>query len=366
MNITRTCSTGIALLMALFAASGCTSTSDGSTLELSSLSTASLVTETLQSAVDEKKEHLQENTTEQANLTITDQTELGSPISTNPLIKHAADSKEAPSSLTALFGMPRNSVTRNLKDNIPDNQAAAEDNSAIAQTEESPEKTAASAATAETSAKNKIPLKTPDDQTVKSGQSKSERPAQASQQLALVTEKPTNPTSSKPRTYDFTLPGVRENGGFEIKHRNTVFSYDDIDAEEADFLPSFQLASAPGVLRSAPNGLRTQHPSVQVSCLNSKLVGMIKTLERRFGKPAVVTSGYRSPAHNMKVNGARRSLHMSCAAADIQIAGVSKWEIAKAVRAMPGRGGVGTYCHTNSVHIDTGAERDWNWRCRRK
>ena len=31
-----------------------------------------------------------------------------------------------------------------------------------------------------------------------------------------------------------------------------------------------------------------------------------------------------------------------------------------------GRGGVGTYCHTNSVHIDIGKKRDWNWRCRRK
>jgi uncharacterized protein YcbK (DUF882 family) len=33
---------------------------------------------------------------------------------------------------------------------------------------------------------------------------------------------------------------------------------------------------------------------------------------------------------------------------------------------MPGRGGVGTYCHTNSVHVDVGPERDWNWRCRRR
>ena len=30
------------------------------------------------------------------------------------------------------------------------------------------------------------------------------------------------------------------------------------------------------------------------------------------------------------------------------------------------RGGVGTYCHTDSVHVDVGPERDWNWRCRRR
>ena len=80
----------------------------------------------------------------------------------------------------------------------------------------------------------------------------------------------------------------------------------------------------------------------------------------------VVTSGYRSPSHNRRVNGAKRSMHMYCAAVDVQIPGVGKWELAKFVRSMPGRGGVGTYCHTNSVHIDVGPERDWNWRCRRK
>ena len=80
----------------------------------------------------------------------------------------------------------------------------------------------------------------------------------------------------------------------------------------------------------------------------------------------VVTSGYRSRRYNRKVRGARKSQHMYCAAADVQVPGVSKWELAKFVRSMPGRGGVGTYCHTESVHIDVGPERDWNWRCRRR
>ena len=67
-----------------------------------------------------------------------------------------------------------------------------------------------------------------------------------------------------------------------------------------------------------------------------------------------------------QVRGAKNSMHMYCAAADIQISGVSKWELAKYLRSMPGRGGVGTYCHTESVHVDIGPERDWNWRCRRR
>jgi uncharacterized protein YcbK (DUF882 family) len=57
---------------------------------------------------------------------------------------------------------------------------------------------------------------------------------------------------------------------------------------------------------------------------------------------------------------------MNCAAADIVVEGVSKWELAQFARSLPGRGGVGTYCHTNAVHVDVGPERDWNWRCGRR
>ena len=118
--------------------------------------------------------------------------------------------------------------------------------------------------------------------------------------------------------------------------------------------------------RLAPNGLKVQRQSVDVACLKPQLVQVLKAVERHYGRSVVVTSGYRSPSYNRKVSGAKKSLHMYCAAADVQVAGVSKWELAKFFRSMPGRGGVGTYCHTNSVHIDIGPERDWNWRCRRR
>ncbi|MEO0544702.1 MAG: D-Ala-D-Ala carboxypeptidase family metallohydrolase [Pseudomonadota bacterium] len=126
-----------------------------------------------------------------------------------------------------------------------------------------------------------------------------------------------------------------------------------------------QVASAAGLARLAPNGLRTQHSGVDVACLKPALVRVLKRVERHFGKPVVVTSGYRSPKRNSNARGAKNSLHIYCAAADIQIEGVSKWDLASYMRSMPGRGGVGTYCHTKSVHVDIGPKRDWNWRCRR-
>lgn len=162
------------------------------------------------------------------------------------------------------------------------------------------------------------------------------------------------------------LPGVRQEGLFEIKRKSGLDDDSDIDLHEDEGDGAIRVASAAGLARLAPNGLLTQTERVDVSCLKPSLVRVLKTVEQHYGKQIVVTSGYRSPAHNRRARGAKNSLHMYCAAADVQVPGVSKWELAKFVRSMPGRGGVGTYCHTESVHIDVGPERDWNWRCRRR
>ena len=159
---------------------------------------------------------------------------------------------------------------------------------------------------------------------------------------------------------DFALPGVRKTNLFEIKRKSGIDDDSDIDVYED--IGSYEVASAAGLARLAPNGLLKQRETVDTACLKPKLVRMLKQVERHFGKRLVITSGYRSPAYNKKVRGAEKSQHMYCAAVDVQLPGVSKWELAKYVRSMPGRGGVGTYCH-GSIHIDVGPERDWNWKC---
>jgi uncharacterized protein YcbK (DUF882 family) len=164
---------------------------------------------------------------------------------------------------------------------------------------------------------------------------------------------------------DNGLPGVRTTALFEIKRKSGIDDDSDIDLHEEEG-GSMMLASAAGMARLAPNGLLKQTDHVDVACLKPSLVRVLKTIERRFGKKLIVTSGYRSRAYNISVRGAKNSQHMYCAAADIQVPGVSKLELANFARSMPGRGGVGTYCHTNSVHVDIGPERDWNWRCRRR
>ncbi|KQY41760.1 MULTISPECIES: YcbK family protein [Rhizobium/Agrobacterium group] len=138
--------------------------------------------------------------------------------------------------------------------------------------------------------------------------------------------------------------------------------FDDAHLEDEDDQPAglMKLASLSGLTRVSPNGLFLQTDHVEVGCFKPELVRMIKDVERHYNSPAIVTSGYRPP------KGIRQgSKHYTCDAADIQIKGVSKWELASYLRSMPQRGGVGTYCHTESVHMDTGEARDWNWRCRR-
>lgn len=161
---------------------------------------------------------------------------------------------------------------------------------------------------------------------------------------------------------DQALPGVSTNAMFP-----TTTGLEDgehHEDEEAEGL--MQLAALPSMTRIAPNGIYVQTDKVEVGCLRPELVSMIRTVENHYKRPAIVTSGFRDPRRNRRAGGVRHSLHTMCAAADIQVQGVSKWQLADFLRSLPGRGGVGTYCHTESVHIDIGGERDWNWRCRRK
>jgi len=161
---------------------------------------------------------------------------------------------------------------------------------------------------------------------------------------------------------DNALPGVDPSSLFEIGQRASADDEDILD--EISGGASYQVASLTGFARVAPNGLRVQRESVQTDCFPAELVGTLRAVERRFGKKIVVTSGYRSPTHNRRVNGARRSQHMGCKAADIVVPDVDRFAVAAYVRSLPGRGGVGTYCHTAAIHVDVGPKRDWNWRCR--
>lgn len=171
-------------------------------------------------------------------------------------------------------------------------------------------------------------------------------------------------SGSAENTQVAALPGTADRTmGIALSGRSMMSDeFDDAHLEDEEDQPTglMKLASLSGLTRVSPNGLFLQTDNVEVGCFKPELVRMIKDVERHYNSPAIVTSGYRPP------KGIRQgSKHYTCDAADIQIKGVSKWELATYLRSLPERGGVGTYCHTESVHMDTGEPRDWNWRCRR-
>lgn len=98
-----------------------------------------------------------------------------------------------------------------------------------------------------------------------------------------------------------------------------------------------------------------QHP------VDSRLPAVLDAIAAdvgRAGDEIVLLSGYRSPATNRKVGGAKRSRHMTGQAADIRIPGVSLRRLRDAAVGLQA-GGVGYYPASGFIHVDTSTVRYW-------
>jgi Uncharacterized protein conserved in bacteria len=85
----------------------------------------------------------------------------------------------------------------------------------------------------------------------------------------------------------------------------------------------------------------------------------LQKLRNILGKPLVVTSAYRSEAHNRKVGGAPNSQHRKAKAFDIVMANHDPAHFESAAKAV-GFTGIGHYPKSGFMHIDTGPARRWN------
>ena len=90
------------------------------------------------------------------------------------------------------------------------------------------------------------------------------------------------------------------------------------------------------------------------------LLDILHSIRHHFNAPVTITSGYRTPEHNKKVGGAKKSTHKVGIAADIVVKGVSPGKVAQyAELLMPDYGGIGEY--RTFVHIDVRHEKS-RWK----
>ena len=96
-----------------------------------------------------------------------------------------------------------------------------------------------------------------------------------------------------------------------------------------------------------------------------ELLQNLQVIRDHFQKPIIIISGYRSPARNEVVGGAKKSQHMEAKAADIKIAGISTEEIYNRIDKLMNQGkiktgGLGFYPSQGFVHYDIrGVKARW-------
>lgn len=92
--------------------------------------------------------------------------------------------------------------------------------------------------------------------------------------------------------------------------------------------------------------------------IDEEALDKLQRLRDALGKPLILTSAYRSPAHNKAVGGAKKSMHMQGIAFDVRMENHDPAEFEAAARAA-GFTGFGYYPKSGFMHIDTGPARSW-------
>lgn len=99
-------------------------------------------------------------------------------------------------------------------------------------------------------------------------------------------------------------------------------------------------------------GTYVANSGVDTFCLVPNLRLVLWSFETYFGRKVVVSSGYRSPAHNADVGGKEDSYHMRCMAADFFIPGVDKRKLIAYAWRNGLVGGLGCYPGRSFIHVD--------------
>lgn len=96
--------------------------------------------------------------------------------------------------------------------------------------------------------------------------------------------------------------------------------------------------------------------------ISDALVELLQAIRDRFGAPVIISSGYRTSAHDKRVGGSGSGYHTKGMAADIYISQIPPVKIAAFAQSQLGKmGGVecGAYSSGGYVHVDVRAGK---WR----
>lgn len=92
--------------------------------------------------------------------------------------------------------------------------------------------------------------------------------------------------------------------------------------------------------------------------MQPRFLEMLQSLRNKYGKPMVITSGYRSPDHSIERRKDEPGTHAHGIAADIYCTGPDKYRMVKLAFEM-GFSGVGV--DSRFVHLDVSKERKAVW-----
>lgn len=93
-------------------------------------------------------------------------------------------------------------------------------------------------------------------------------------------------------------------------------------------------------------------------CVPGRLKKVLRRTAHHFGD-VTVYSTYRSPWHNRRIGGAKKSLHKRCKAVDFHVKGVPMRDVYAFVASQREIGGRKLYPGGRHIHIDTGPKRSW-------
>lgn len=103
--------------------------------------------------------------------------------------------------------------------------------------------------------------------------------------------------------------------------------------------------------------MRTSHK--KLDHVEDEVVTKLASLEQSLGFELGINSGYRDPAKNKKVGGAKKSMHIHKKAIDTDVSMHSTAKRIEIIKRASAAGFTGIGVYNNAIHLDTGDLRSW-------